>query len=186
LLKLIYSKPNNPFLSNLFLSYTISSNSLNFLLEMMKESWMEVLPPVRPHFPSSQSWFQTQRRSIAWTPEENKAFEDALARYDRDTPDRWEKVAKLINKSVVDVMTHYRDLEDDVSSIEAGLWPFPQYHNSSSGGFTLDWESSHGFKSGYCVGGKRGGSRGAEQERKKGVPWTEDEHRSVLNYCFST
>lgn len=141
---------------------------------------MEVLPPGGTHF-SNQSWFlQQQKHTSKWTPEENKAFEDALARYDRDTPDRWEMVAKLIGKTVVDVMTHYKELENDVIFIEAGLVPFPQYYNSSSGGFTLDWESSHGFKPGYCVGGKRGGGRGAEQERKKGVPWTEEEHKLFL------
>lgn len=143
---------------------------------------MEVLPPGGTHF-SNQSWFvpSQRRNSIAWTPEENKAFEDALARYDRDTPNRWEKVATSIpGKTVTDVMNHYRELENDVSFIEMGLVPFPQYYNSSSGGFTLDWESSHGFKPGYCVGGKRGGSRGAEQERKKGVPWTEEEHKRFL------
>ncbi|KAJ4819626.1 Duplicated homeodomain-like superfamily protein [Rhynchospora pubera] len=149
---------------------------------MMKESWMEVLPPNRTHF-ANQSWFgiANQRRTMAWTSEENKKFEEALARYDRDTPDRWDKVAALIpGKTPCEVMTHYRELENDISFIEAGYVPLPQYYNPSSGGFTLDWESSHGFKPGYCVGGKRGAGRGAEQERKKGVPWTEDEHRLFL------
>ncbi|KAJ3703384.1 hypothetical protein LUZ61_007089 [Rhynchospora tenuis] len=151
---------------------------------MMKESWMEVLPPTGTHF-SNQSWLgipiPNQRRSMAWTSEENKKFEEALARYDRDTPDRWEKVAALIpGKTATEVLTHYRELENDICCIEAGHVPLPQYYNPSSGGFTLDWESSHGFKPGYCVGGKRGAGRGAEQERKKGVPWTEDEHRLFL------
>ncbi|XP_078178579.1 transcription factor DIVARICATA-like [Carex rostrata] len=141
---------------------------------------MEVLPPGGTHF-TNQSWLVPPRRnSMAWTPEENKAFEDALARYDRETPNRWEKVALLIpGKTAGDVAAHYKELESDVSYIEMGLVPFPQYYNSSSGGFTLDWESQ-GFKPGYCVGGKRGGSRGAEQERKKGVPWTEEEHKRFL------
>ncbi|RWR93613.1 protein RADIALIS-like protein 4 [Cinnamomum micranthum f. kanehirae] len=30
----------------------------------------------------------------AWTPMQNKLFEKALAKYDRDTPDRWQNIAR--------------------------------------------------------------------------------------------
>ncbi|KAI3923027.1 hypothetical protein MKW98_009218 [Papaver atlanticum] len=57
-----------------------------------------------------------------WTPEENKLFENALAVFDKETPDRWQKIAEMIpGKSVMDVLRQYKELEDDVSHIEAGL-----------------------------------------------------------------
>ncbi|KAG8044816.1 hypothetical protein GUJ93_ZPchr0010g7521 [Zizania palustris] len=155
----------------------------------MMESYMEVLPPA-PYFTGQAGgWFlQDMRIGGAWTLEENKVFEQALAAVDRDAPDRWERVAALLpDKTVADVMTHYDDLENDVCFIEAGLVPFPHYAGgggSQSSGFTMDWDvgddaAGLGFKrSCYMVGGKR--SRGPDQERKKGVPWTEEEHKLFL------
>ncbi|XP_006654489.1 transcription factor DIVARICATA-like [Oryza brachyantha] len=160
---------------------------------MMKESYMEVLPPAPAHYFAGQAaggWFLQDRRSgggSPWTLEENKVFEQALAAVDRNDPERWERVAELLpGKTVADIMTHYDDLENDVCFIEAGLVPFPHYGagGSPSSGFTLDWDGGDdaaglGFKrSCYMVGGKR--ARGPDQERKKGVPWTEEEHKLFL------
>lgn len=132
-----------------------------------------------PYF-SNSNWILSEKMSGNWTQQENKLFENALAHFDRDTPDRWVRVAGLIpGKTVEDVMSHYQDLEEDVSSIEAGLVPFPGYSSSS---FTLDWDSDHSYddmKQAYSACGKRSGSRLADHERKKGVPWTEEEHK----YC---
>ncbi|GFS39243.1 homeodomain-like transcriptional regulator [Actinidia rufa] len=124
-----------------------------------------------------------ENRSTRWTTAENKRFENALAEYDEDTPDRWQKVAATIpRKTVEDVLRRYKELEDDVSSIEAGLIPIPVYNSNSP--FTLEWGNGHGFdrfKPSYGPGGKRSLSgRASEQERKKGVPWTEEEHKLFL------
>ncbi|KAL0555640.1 hypothetical protein IC582_009594 [Cucumis melo] len=116
-----------------------------------------------------------------WTPEENKRFENALALFDRDTPDRWVKVAAMIpGKTVGDVVKQYRELVEDVSDIEAGLVPVPGYGVGNS--FVLEWSNDGGeFAPMYIGAGKRGGSvRASDQERKKGVPWTEEEHRQFL------
>ncbi|KNA15937.1 hypothetical protein SOVF_093710 [Spinacia oleracea] len=133
---------------------------------------------------SSASWLIDESRSTTWTQEENKRFENALAVYDKDTPDRWQKVAAMLpGKTVGDVIKQYKELEDDVSNIEAGLVPIPGYDTASA--FTLEWVNNHGYDAyynTYSPGGKRGppGVRGSDQERKKGVPWTEDEHKLFL------
>ncbi|XP_025815077.1 transcription factor DIVARICATA-like isoform X2 [Panicum hallii] len=154
---------------------------------MMAEAWTQVLlPPTAPCFSGQPSCFWQDRhagfggRWDEWTAEENKLFEEALARVDRNAPDRWEKVAAMLpRKTVVDVVNHYNDLENDVGYIEAGLVPFPHYSGSPpASGFTLeDWDGGDGvFRRGYCL--KR--ARGPDQERKKGVPWTEEEHKLFL------
>ncbi|KAF6153490.1 hypothetical protein GIB67_027357 [Kingdonia uniflora] len=143
---------------------------------MMK--WgMEILSP--SSYCSNSSWFLEENKSAKWTQEENKLFENALAVYDRETPDRWQKVAAMIpGKTVMDVLKQYKDLEDDVSDIEAGIIPVPGYTTSS---FTLDWASDQTFSQSFDSGGKRSSStRSSDQERKKGVPWTEEEHRLFL------
>ncbi|KAL5748023.1 hypothetical protein ACOSQ2_025320 [Xanthoceras sorbifolium] len=141
----------------------------------------EVISPAT--YLSSTNWLHEENNSTKWTPAENKMFENALAVYDKETPDRWHKVAAMIpGKTVVDVIKQYKELEADVSNIEAGLIPIPGYSNSSP--FTLEWVNSNGydgFKQSYGIGGKRSSSvRPADQERKKGVPWTEDEHKQFL------
>ena len=56
----------------------------------------------------------------SWTEEQNKRFEQLLAVYDEDTPDRWQNVAQGVGKSVEDVKRQYRLLEEDIRRIEAG------------------------------------------------------------------
>lgn len=128
---------------------------------------METLCPTS--LVSNSSWLMHQGHSTKWTKEENKKFESALAIFDEKTPNRWFKVAAMIpGKSVYDVINQYKELVADVSDIEAGLVPIPGYLASS---FTLELADHRGFD----VYRKRG--RTCDQERKKGVPWTEEEHR---------
>ncbi|KAK3017258.1 hypothetical protein RJ639_044266 [Escallonia herrerae] len=109
-------------------------------------------------------------KSTEWTREENKSFERALAIFDVEDPNRWIKVAAMIpGKSVFDVMKQYEVLEADISDIEAGVVPIPGYLASS---FTL--EVVEAFRKRNTTG------RTSDQERRKGVPWTEDEHRRFL------
>ncbi|KAF8110660.1 hypothetical protein N665_0081s0089 [Sinapis alba] len=143
---------------------------------------IEVMSPAT-YLETSSNWLSQENRGTKWTAEENKKFENALAFYDKDTQDRWFKVAAMLpGKTVRDVIKQYRELEEDVSDIEAGLIPIPGYASDS---FTLDWGGyDAGNMNGYyfaAVGGKRGSAaREAEHERKKGVPWTEEEHRQFL------
>ncbi|KAI7741738.1 hypothetical protein M8C21_000582 [Ambrosia artemisiifolia] len=122
-----------------------------------------------------------------WTREQDRAFEDALVKYYKeDSEDCWEKIATDVEgKSVEEVKHHYELLVDDLDRIESGVVPLPSYSASS------DDSASHG---GDYGGSKKGGSLGnhnsesvhggksskADQERRKGVAWSEDEHRLFL------
>lgn len=131
-----------------------------------------------------------------WTVEENKRFEKALAfQDDKDNLESWVKIADSIpGKTVVDVLRRYKELEDDVSDIEAGLIPIPGYSSDASSGTTGEsffglQNSGYGYRYNY-VGGKRSSPAMndcfrppmPEKERKKGVPWTEEEHRYNNSY----
>ncbi|KAI6688253.1 hypothetical protein NL676_025081 [Syzygium grande] len=64
-----------------------------------------------------------------WTAKQNKLFENALAMHDKDTPDRWQNLARAVggNKSAEDVKRHYEMLVEDVNQIESGQIPLPNY-----------------------------------------------------------
>ncbi|OVA18739.1 SANT/Myb domain [Macleaya cordata] len=71
--------------------------------------------------------------SSSWTSKQNKSFERALALYDKDTPDRWQNVARAVGgKSAEEVKRHYEILIEDLKHIESGHVPFPNY--KSTGG----------------------------------------------------
>lgn len=125
-------------------------------------------------------------RSSIWSREQDIAFENALATYPEDSADRWEKIAADVpGKTLHEVKNHYELLLDDVSRIESGCVPLPCYNSSS------ERSSSHG---GGEIAGKKsrisgslngesndgGKSTRLEQDRRKGVAWTEDEHRLFL------
>lgn len=66
--------------------------------------------------------------STTWTPKQNKLFENALAIYDKDTPDRWNNLARAVGgKTAEEVKRHYEVLVDDVMQIETGQVPLPNY-----------------------------------------------------------
>ncbi|XP_057495284.1 protein RADIALIS-like 1 [Actinidia eriantha] len=73
----------------------------------------------------------SSRGSGSWTAKENKAFEKALAVFDRDTPDRWQNVAKAVGgKTAEEVKRHYEILVEDVKHIEQDQVPFPNYRTA--------------------------------------------------------
>lgn len=74
-----------------------------------------------------------QNSSSSWTAEQNKRFEKALALYDKDTPDRWQNVAKAVGgKTAEEVKRHYEILLEDLRHIESGRIPIPKYRSSES------------------------------------------------------
>ncbi|XP_019708034.1 protein RADIALIS-like 3 [Elaeis guineensis] len=70
---------------------------------------------------ASSSMSSSRTTESSWTARQNKLFEEALAKYDRDTPDRWQKVANAVgDKSVEEVKRHYELLIKDINYIESG------------------------------------------------------------------
>ncbi|KAJ0771928.1 putative transcription factor MYB family [Helianthus annuus] len=115
---------------------------------------------------------QANKRS-KWTKEQNKWFESALAIFDTETPDRWSNVAAFVpGKSEYEVREQYEALKADINNIEAGLVEDPGYLTVKS-----EYLQDHGFKS---FANRLYRSRSFDPERRKGVPWTEDEHRRFL------
>uniref|UniRef100_A0A0D9V1M4 Transcription factor MYBS1 n=1 Tax=Leersia perrieri TaxID=77586 RepID=A0A0D9V1M4_9ORYZ len=142
----------------------------------------------------------TPTPASAWTKEDNKAFENAVASCAATPPaegspdDDWfAALAASVPgaRSPEELRLHYEALVEDVAAIEAGRVPLPRYAGEESasppdsaaatpkdggGGHRRDERKSGG-------GGYDGGSKScskAEQERRKGIPWTEEEHRLFL------
>ncbi|MQL94134.1 hypothetical protein Taro_026786 [Colocasia esculenta] len=141
-----------------------------------------------------------------WSREQDKAFEDALAEalpFDEEEGEekddrRWEEIAaKVPGRTAAEVRRHYEVLVEDVRSIEAGKVPPPRYLGAGKDKEgereqpqpTPQLSGAGVKKGGGQVGGGgfdnsgggqgRGGSN-AEQERRKGIPWTEEEHKLFL------
>jgi hypothetical protein len=111
-------------------------------------------------------------QTTEWTKEENKMFERALAIFDEHEPDIWLKVAAMIpGKTVNDVIKQYQKLEEDVCDIEAGRVPVPGYLSSSFTSELVDNSTFDAYRKMPL------NIKSADQQRKKGVPWTEEEHR---------
>lgn len=84
---------------------------------------------------ASNSLTSSRGSNASWTPKQNKQFEKALALYDKDTPDRWQKIARAVGgKSAEEVKRHYEILEEDIRHIESGRVPFPNYRAGENGG----------------------------------------------------
>ncbi|KAK6931771.1 SANT/Myb domain [Dillenia turbinata] len=126
--------------------------------------------------------YESINGSCSWRREEDKAFENALATISEDSLDRWERIAQNVpGKSIEEVKHHYDVLVDDVNRIESGCVPLPTYHFPSEGSFG----DGHVGESGtsrkvVCVSGNGGKGSRSDQDRRKGVAWTEEEHRLFL------
>ncbi|XP_044491009.1 transcription factor SRM1-like [Mangifera indica] len=124
--------------------------------------------------------------SSVWTKEQDKAFENALATYPEDASDRWEKIVSDIpGKTLDEIKHHYELLVDDVNDIESGCVPVPSYNSSSDGSTGHGGDEGTGKKGshyGHYNNESNHGSKSSrsDQERRKGIAWTEDEHRLFL------
>ncbi|XP_050227173.1 transcription factor SRM1-like [Mercurialis annua] len=114
--------------------------------------------------------------SSSWSRGEDKLFERALVLFPDETPRRWEKIAtQLPGKTWFDVKKHYDDLVYDVEEIDSGRVEPPSYGDDQ---FNSSWGSESGTSQVWF--GSNKGKEKESSERKKGVPWTEEEHRLFL------
>ncbi|KQJ85279.1 transcription factor SRM1 isoform X2 [Brachypodium distachyon] len=127
--------------------------------------------------------------SGGWTREQEKAFENAVAAAGEEAPEgdaAWEEMAAAVEgKTAEEVRRHYELLVEDVDGIESGRVPLLVYAGDAA---AAEEGGSGGGGGGKKGGGGGGGGHGekvsaaksAEQERRKGIAWTEDEHRLFL------
>ncbi|XP_060169162.1 transcription factor SRM1-like [Lycium barbarum] len=110
--------------------------------------------------------------SVVWSKEEEIAFENAIALHCiDDSKEQWENIALMVpSKTTEELKRHYQLLVDDVTAIEYGYVPIPNY------------TVGHGYSrvSGWQSNGNGLGGTAQYQERRKGMPWTEEEHRLFL------
>ncbi|KAF8081701.1 hypothetical protein N665_0870s0023 [Sinapis alba] len=116
----------------------------------------------------------------AWSREDDIAFERALANYTDESEEKWEKIAADVpGKSVEQIKEHYELLVEDVSRIESGCVPLPDYGSpEGTNGHAGDVGGGSSKKGGNSHAGESKAK--SEQERRKGIAWTEDEHRLFL------
>ncbi|KAK9803253.1 hypothetical protein WJX73_010567 [Symbiochloris irregularis] len=118
---------------------------------------------VSPAPASSARSLQTERSPSEWSPEEDKRLESLLAD-NWASPERLQKVAIHLNRTSEAVQLRFKLLQEDIANIEAGLIPLPKYDASTDAELTAT----------------RPSKLAADQERRKGIPWTEEEHRLFL------
>ncbi|TYJ18273.1 hypothetical protein E1A91_A09G112700v1 [Gossypium mustelinum] len=109
-----------------------------------------------------------------WTRVEDKVFEQCLVLFPEGISDRWEKIAEQIpGKSAKEVEQHFHMLVYDVYEIDAGRVQVPQYADDSVM-LSQSWDSHNQIS--FVSKSKHHG----DGERKKGTPWTEEEHKLFL------
>lgn len=117
----------------------------------------------------------------SWTWDEDKAFENAIAVHWGTCADWLEKVAAAVpGKTLEDVKNHYQILVDDIESIEAGLVPLPDYVSPSSSSSVNTEDSADCGGNRKTDGDSVQRGKGSGSERRKGIAWTEEEHRLFL------
>lgn len=128
-----------------------------------------------------------------WTRAEDKLFEEALLRYGEDLAAdvRWSNIAAQVpGKSAAEVRDHYEALVHDVDQIVSGRVQLPCYADEVAGAW---WGSesqspqlnqisfgSDSVNHNNHNHNNNNKPKTNDVERKKGTPWTEEEHRLFL------
>lgn len=115
----------------------------------------------------------------AWTRAEDKAFERALVAIPEGTLDRWSLIAAQVpRRTPRELWEHYQVLVQDLAVIERGDIETPgewddgddeEVDGSSDAAGSSDQRRPGGHKIPF--------GRGRSEERRRGIPWTEEEHR---------
>ncbi|KAF9588015.1 hypothetical protein IFM89_006894 [Coptis chinensis] len=112
-------------------------------------------------------YLNPQTSSTSWSFMQDKQFEKALVIFPEETPNRWENISSQVpGKTASEVEQHYRVLVDDINAIEAGLIEPPTYTDD----FVFENRDSLTTKT----------AKSNDSERRKGTPWTEEEHKLFL------
>ncbi|XP_071710524.1 transcription factor SRM1-like [Rutidosis leptorrhynchoides] len=119
-----------------------------------------------------------------WTRYEDKLFEEALVLYPDDVIGRWQKIADAVpGKTVDQVRAHYDVLVHDLLQIDSGQVELPSYSDDADADDSfLSWDPElQASQISFGMGkGNNNNKHGIDGERKKGTPWTEEEHRLFL------
>ncbi|KAA8547612.1 hypothetical protein F0562_004041 [Nyssa sinensis] len=140
------------------------------------DQWPEFQESLSDHSLFSFSTPQLEVEHTEWTFEENKLFENALAEFDHSSPAFFQNVASRVPwKSIDQIKNHYEALVEDIEMIESGHVPIPKYNETIEG---PEGEFDQ-------ITNEKGSSSRVEktdsnQQRRKGVPWTEEEHKLFL------
>jgi hypothetical protein len=114
------------------------------------------------------------RTTRPWSKEEDKAFEAALVAFPEQAPDRWDRVAGVLpGRTPQDVWEHYQALVADVDLIERGAIDIP-----------TSWDDDDGDTQSAATDRRAGKPRG--DERRRGIPWSEEEHKYVTPFPSSS
>ena len=131
--------------------------------------------------------------------EEEKLFENSLAQLgdmDGEDPFMAFNAATIPGKNMIGLKRRFNLLQEDVKNIESGRVPLPHYENDEpafAGAVAIPAVSARPSGSATATGGgananaptakkstKAPAAKTSEQERRKGIPWTEEEHRLFL------
>ncbi|KAI3721780.1 hypothetical protein L2E82_32798 [Cichorium intybus] len=96
-----------------------------------------------------------------WTRDEDKLFETALVNVPENIEWRWQKIAESVpSKTAEQVRTRYDELLHDLDMIKSRRVELPRHADDF---VSSDYDS-----------------RSSKYERKKGIPWTREEHSKFL------
>ncbi|XP_010543616.1 PREDICTED: transcription factor DIVARICATA-like isoform X2 [Tarenaya hassleriana] len=111
-----------------------------------------------------------------WTRTEDKMFEEALVTFSELMPDRWQRISEILRRSQSEVYDHYYALVHDVSEIDSGRVNVPAYADHSPASCDSPATVAATRTTPKSLRVKRDGT----EKKKKGTPWTENEHRLFL------
>ncbi|KAD7479888.1 hypothetical protein E3N88_03060 [Mikania micrantha] len=148
---------------------------------------------------------QLQAIKSSWTRHDRILFVNAYVNVPEDIDGRWQKIADAIpGKSAEEAKAHYEETERELREIEcASSVEFPRYiDDNDDRGCGGCGGSSGGDGEESCVKVKKGDesvvssnselgtsqksseSKLVKKERKKGTPWTVEEHSRLILFCI--
>ncbi|XP_073002768.1 transcription factor DIVARICATA-like [Typha latifolia] len=119
----------------------------------------------------SWSYWKNSMAFSSWSKREDKQFENALVIYPDGTPNRWSLIADQVpGRTQGEVWERYRTLLADLEMIEKGAVEIPPYADDGR-------EEEEEEEEERSIPAR---TRARAEERRRGVPWTEEEHRLFL------